>query len=227
MCIRDRCNSRTYTLSFSNGMSFDLIGVEGGLLEAPVSLTEMTLGSAERADILVDFSQLAAGAEFELLNSAPAPFPGDPGVGVVPEVMKFVVSSETGPAPITPPVLSSVETLDEADAVQHRDFLLEREADPCAGSIWRINGLGWDDITERPVLRSTEVWRFVNPTNSVHPMHMHLVFFQVLDSTPFELIDGVPTPTGPAQPPAPTEQGWKDTVPVSYTHLTLPTIYSV
>lgn len=47
-------------------------------------------------------------------------------------------------------------------------------------------------------------------------MHMHLVFFQVLDRTPVTIDpNGLVTPTGPAVPPGPEEAGWKDTAMVS------------
>jgi spore coat protein A, manganese oxidase len=40
--------------------------------------------------------------------------------------------------------------------------------------------MGGGTITETPVLGSTEVWQFVNLTPDWHPMHMHLVTFQVV-----------------------------------------------
>ncbi len=54
------------------------IGSEGGLLSTPVSLPPqgLVLASAERADLLVDFSDLAAGTELTVLNNAAAPFDG-------------------------------------------------------------------------------------------------------------------------------------------------------
>ena len=56
----------------------------------------------------------------------------------------------------------------------------KKSATPAA-AIWKINDLKWDDITEYPQLGTTEIWRFINDPASMHPMHMHLVFFQVLD----------------------------------------------
>jgi hypothetical protein len=48
------------------------------LLAAPVSLPTdgLVLASAERADLLVDFSDLPAGTELTLWNTAAAPFDG-------------------------------------------------------------------------------------------------------------------------------------------------------
>jgi spore coat protein A, manganese oxidase len=61
-----------------------------------------------------------------------------------------------------------------------------------------------------------EVWNLVNLTDDVHPIHLHLVRFQVLDRRAF---DRFASETGktlrftrPAVPPVANESGWKDTV---------------
>jgi len=202
--------SRTYALTLdrldqpgSADLPFEQIGTDGGLIDAPLTLNEITLAPAERADVVVDFSGLPAGTEVLLTNSAPAPFPGSPGIGVVPDVMKFNVTANTGHTAPLPATLRAVEPLDETDAIRSRDFTLQKFGDACGG-IWKINDLAWDDITEYPQLGTTEIWRFINPSVVTHPMHMHLVFFQVLDRTPI----GGGTPV----PPDPSELGWKDTV---------------
>ncbi len=210
--ILNGANSRTYRLSLSDGSTFQMIGTDGGLLPAPVPLTEITLGPAERADVIIDFESYLPGTEIFLVNDAPAPFPGTPGVGVLPDVMKFVVQSPFGDTDPVPAALRPLEVLDENDSVESRDFILDKTGDPCAGETWLINGLGWDDITEYPKLGTTEVWRFINSTGITHPMHMHLVMFQVLDRQPFMEVGGSIVPTGPPVPPTPEEAGWKDTV---------------
>jgi len=213
--VLNGCNSRTLTFAFSNGMSFDLIGIEGGLRETPLTLTEMTLGPAERADILVDFSGESPGTEILLTNSAGAPYPNGNPANDLPEIMKFVVGSGTGPVVATPGTLATVETLLEGDAEEDREFLLRKMDGTCTGFEWGINDLGWTDITERPQLGTTEVWEFANASGMMHPMHMHLVLFQVLDRDTFTLgpSDEI-IPDGNPQPPLPEEAGWKDTVRV-------------
>lgn len=210
--ILNGSNSRTYTLALSDASSFEQIGTEGGLLEAPVTVSSVTLGPGERADVVMDFAGYATDTELILENSAPAPFPGEPGVGVVENVMKFIVSNKAGDTDPVPASLTSLETLNETDAVQHRDLVLTKEFEPCAGTWWLINGLGWEDITEQPLLGTTEVWSFINRTGVVHPMHMHLVLFQVLDRQAFEIVDGNVVPVGDPVPPDSGEAGWKDTV---------------
>jgi spore coat protein A len=81
-------------------------------------------------------------------------------------------------------------------------------------------------VTERVVLGSTEIWSFVNLTDESHPIHLHLVRFQILDRTPFDLptyqLTGKLVFTGQPQKPEAGEQGWKDTVrvdPLSVTRI--------
>lgn len=204
--------SRVYTIALSNGDPFTVIGTESGLLEAPVQVNELTVLTGERYDVVVDFEAYAPGTEIVLTNSAPAPYPGDPGVGVVPEVMKFVVLDSPGHTDPLPGTLREIERLDATDAVEVRTFEFRRFTDPCTGSIWLINGLLWDDITETPDLGSVEVWEFVNRSAVSHPMHMHLVLFQVLNRQFFEVQDDEIVPIGDPIPPRAEEDGWKDTV---------------
>ncbi|MCB1492069.1 MAG: multicopper oxidase domain-containing protein, partial [Rhodobiaceae bacterium] len=49
-------NARIYHLRFSDDRSFHQIASDGGLLPAPVPHTELTLAPAERAEVVVDFS---------------------------------------------------------------------------------------------------------------------------------------------------------------------------
>jgi spore coat protein A len=62
------------------GPSFIQIGTEGGFLPAPVMLNgqrqlQLLLAPAERADLIVDFRNIPAGAVLILYNDAAAPFP--------------------------------------------------------------------------------------------------------------------------------------------------------
>jgi spore coat protein A len=207
-------NSRVYRLSLSNGAGFVQIGTDTGLMSAPVALDELTLSPGERADIVIDFAPYPAGTEIVLENDAPAPFPGTPGVGVLPDVMKFVVLGQPGDTDPLPAALVPVPPIDPASALLQRDLELKKMPDMQCPShmdgMWMIDGLMWDDITELPRLGTTEIWAWFNSSNVTHPMHMHLVAFQVLDRQDFDVVTG--QPTGPRVPPAPNEVGWKDTV---------------
>jgi hypothetical protein len=106
-----------------------------------------------------------------------------------------------------------VTPIPEAEAVRTRTLELYKVPDSCTGQRWSINGLRFDDITEFPVIGTTEIWSWVNRSGFIHPMHMHLVKFQVLDRQPFVLVDGNVQTTGPRVKPDSSEAGWKDTAP--------------
>ncbi len=61
-----------------------------------------------------------------------------------------------------------------------------------------------DPVTEDPELDAIEIWELDNLTRDAHPIHLHLVQFQVLDRK--RKADGAYTPVDP------NEVGWKDTV---------------
>jgi FtsP/CotA-like multicopper oxidase with cupredoxin domain len=204
--------SRTYTLALSSGATFHQIGTDGAMLPAPVPLSELTFMPGERADVVIDFAGYANGTQILLTNSAPAPFPGPAGAGVIPNVMKFIVTNVAGHTGPLPSTLRPFSQLTENNAVMHRDFVLKKGTDPCTGARWLINDLGWHDITEFPVLGTTEVWSFINRSGVAHPMHVHLVLMQILDRQPFVFTNNMVVPTGARVPPAPNEAGWKDTV---------------
>lgn len=213
--ILNGSNSRFLRLSLSTGTPFIQIGTDGGLLPEPLQVSELLLAPAERADVIIDFLPLITGTEVILTNDAPAPFPGTPGSGVVSNIMRFDVLGIAGHVANLPAALRPMEVLQEESAVQVREFELRKDplsSPPCAATWWLVNGLRWVDITEFPELGTTEVWSFVNRSGLTHPMHMHLVMFQILDRQPFEVVEDKIVPIGDPIPPEAFEAGWKDTV---------------
>jgi FtsP/CotA-like multicopper oxidase with cupredoxin domain len=77
-------NSRFLILRYENeALTFHQIGADQGFLPAPVPLTRLLIGPAERADVIVDFAGLPAGTRILLENIGPdEPFGG--GVACVP-----------------------------------------------------------------------------------------------------------------------------------------------
>lgn len=210
--------SRVYRLRLSNGAPFVQIGTEDGLLTAPVSRDSITITPGERIDVVVDFAPYAPGTEILLLNGAPAPFPsGDATMPALSNIMKFVVQGAAGHTAPLPATLVPVLPIPEGEAVLSRDFVLARSPapGPCGGTYWTINGKGWDEVTEFPVLGTTEIWRFVNHSETTHPMHIHLVAFQILDRQNFEMQGDSIALIGSPVPAQPFEAGWKDTAPVN------------
>jgi spore coat protein A len=66
------------------------------------------------------------------------------------------------------------------------------------------------------VLNSTEIWSFLNLTDDTHPIHLHLVRFQILDRRALDVPHYLQTKQtrwlSPPSPPDASEAGWKDTV---------------
>jgi len=83
--------------------------------------------------------------------------------------------------------------------------------DPATGSLVPVP-LRWGDaLTEVPNLNATEIWEIYNTTVDSHPIHLHLVGFQVLDRQNFDPLTLAPV-AGTLTTALPAEQGYKDTV---------------
>lgn len=100
------CNSRFLILKTDNGMPFYQIGAEQGFLPETVQLNQLLMGPAERADVIMDFTNIPVGTEIILLNLGPdEPFGGgmpdedfdraDP--ASTGQVMQFRVKAATSP----------------------------------------------------------------------------------------------------------------------------------
>ena len=244
--ILDGSNARFYNISFSNGMSFTQIGTDGGYLKSPVKLKSLQVAPGERADILVDFSGLAPGTKVTLLNNANAPFPdGDP---VDPEttgqIMQFTVTRSRGRSRATLPYILNptlagykYPTLPSPSKTRTLTlFEVQGENGPLEVL---LNGQKWSGtVTERPKVGSTEDWVIVNLTMDTHPIHLHLVQFQLVgrvaidkvayNASWIQLNNGLAPPfplnyvpkqlniasyvQGSLVGPKPNEKAWKDTI---------------
>jgi len=202
--VLNACNGRFLHLVFSNGQTFHQIGTDQGLLPAPVPLTSLLLAPAERADLIVDF---AGGQSRQIvLNNDFVP------------MMQFRVGQGTAADTALPAALRPVPKIPEAAAVKTRMLALIENRD--AGGdpmVMLLNGAHWSmPVTENPTLDTVEIWTLINTTDDSHPIHLHLVRFQILDRRRFEVFSylsaGQVRYTGAATPPAPEEAGWKDTV---------------
>jgi spore coat protein A len=206
--ILNAANGRFYRLSISNGSEIVQIGSDQGLLAAPVSVKYLQLAPGERADVVIDFSEFR-GAQI-LLKSEPF------------ELMQFRVGvSPVSDQSIVPASLRPIARIPESTAVMTRRLTLDENLNMVAESMGMLlNKTPWHaPITEKPVLNTTEIWEFVNLTEDVHPIHLHLVRFQILDRRRFDAFDymtaGKLRYTSPPMPPDPNELGWKDTVRVN------------
>lgn len=205
--IANTANSRFFALSFSNGQEFHVVGSDQGLLAAPVAMKRLVLAPAERADIVVDFS--GSRGENIVLNSDTL------------DLMQFRVGKqpveETSQLPRT---LRPIARIAEAQAVRTRMLTLDQFDDETGmAMVMLLNRRHWSDpVTEKVEFNSTEIWSLVNLTQDTHPIHLHMVRFQILDRRAFAVDDYLATNTLPLRytdaprPPAAHELSWKDVV---------------
>ncbi|MBI1735725.1 MAG: multicopper oxidase domain-containing protein [Candidatus Rokubacteria bacterium] len=201
------------------------IGADGGFLRAPVMLDQLLLAPAERADVIVDFTGLAAGTELYLVNEGPdEPFGGGVANTDFPasdplttgQVMKFAIVPLASRDASVPPEQLALPAPGALPAASHtRQLSLNEEVStrfdgPIAAKLGTLDAGGnpvalrWEDpITENPGLGATEIWEIHNFTEDAHPIHVHQVQFQVVDREPMD---------GAARPPESWETGRKDTV---------------
>ena len=197
--LLDGSNARFYTLSFVANpdtedevtLPFIQIGTDGGFMKEPVTITELTIAPGERADVLVDFSGLAPETKVLVKNTANAPFPGgsdennaDP--ETTGQIMQFTVTDK-----VVKPVFNVPKVLN-ADLKGTWPTLPE-PTNTRTLTLWEVltpgdeplevlvNGQKWDAATsELPHEGSTEEWVIVNLTGDTHPIHLHLVQFQLV-----------------------------------------------
>jgi spore coat protein A len=183
-------NAREYRLELSNGAPLVQIAGDAGLLEAPVSRASLSLAPAERLDVLVDFSRIAAGTQVQLTNGL--------GTGGTATVLRFDVTGSKVDSGRVPTKMRPREEIPAPSQTRRWDLMFSTSGTPH----WQLSGLSFemDRIDARPALGSTERWLFVNGSHRKHPMHLHGVHFRVLDRS-----SGV-VPPG--------ERAWKDTVMV-------------
>ncbi len=209
--IVNASNTRFYNLSLSDGRVLHQIGSDQGLLAAPVALPVVTLAPAERADVVIDFSE-AAGKQivlqsqnFQLMQFRVAPLAAS-------------ARAKTAlPAPL-PTALRAVARTPATAAVKTRFLTLdEYEIPTTRAMLMLLNASHWrDPVTERPTLGSVEIWELANLTEDIHPIHLHMVRFQILERQSFDAdtynSHGTLRFTGDPVPPSPQDAGWKDTV---------------
>lgn len=175
--------SRVYQLALVQGSSrrgFTYIANDGNLLPNPVvGMTDIVLGPAERADIVVDFGPYPSGTQLFLVNRMEQKdgrgptgnilSPGEPimrfDVGPLPPVadQSHVLTPTTPLRPLAPlPSLANLPV---------RRFRFKR-----SNSAWVINDRFFDPLEPMFKVRmgDMEIWRLENTSGSWwHPIHVH------------------------------------------------------
>ena len=226
--ILNAANARTFNFALSDGRTFRQIASDGGLLESAVTLSNLILAPAERAEILVEFSaeetvnlvSLERESNFPQFAGAMSRLMRNLNTQAL-QILSIQPSSQLQASPEVPAELASIYRLPIAASQNTRRFQLSmgagmrsgNDAGPGTGlrsglggghggGNFSINGRRMDMnfINERITLNTTEIWEVTNNSPMMHPFHVHNGQFQILDRN--------------GNPPPANEMGWKDTVRV-------------
>jgi FtsP/CotA-like multicopper oxidase with cupredoxin domain len=179
--------------------SFTVIGWDGGLVAEPYSAESVLIAPGERYEVLVELT----GAPGETIPVETLYYFRAHGLPYAdPEpVFSVKISGEAPPAEPLPAAWGNAEPVPtDANTPVRAIELSEREPVEAGESpAFFINGRAFPEV---PIIAATsgaiEIWEFHNMSEMDHPMHLHGMFFQVLES------EGEP----------PLAKGWKDTVNV-------------
>jgi FtsP/CotA-like multicopper oxidase with cupredoxin domain len=247
----DGSNARCWTLDLKSPIGtvpFYRVATDQGYSAAAVLVNKLTLCPGERVDVVADFSALA-GQLINVGNSAEAPFPN--GISPLPnkspyaqlarpmqiQVLKPLNTNYPAVPYVPPAAISTVAPLPTVGAgvAMTREMVLNEVLDPNTLAPLRVQidaSKFEDPVTETPKRGTVEVWSIINTTVDAHPMHLHLVKFQVVsrqrfDSAAYATASGLvnlavgglftklpvaPYLIGKPKGPLPEEVGtWKDT----------------
>ena len=234
-------NSRFYNLKLfeydessgetgSEGPPFVQIGNDGGLFSESVEIDDrLEVGSSQRADVVVDFAD-HAGETLLLHNDAPAMYRGKAGSDQsdsepLSEIMLIDVggSATEQDTSQVPDELTRVPEIPVSSVDNERYLTLAPQTDDYGRKLHLLGtedeptGLKLTDpVTEEPTLGDTEIWSIANLTGMSHPIHLHLVHFQVLGRQSSGDYDPAEDDIEPdvLEAPETYELGWNDVVSV-------------
>ncbi|MEK3886779.1 multicopper oxidase family protein [Bacillus sp. FSL K6-3431] len=183
-------NARNYTFKLNTGDTFVQIATDGGFLNKPISMKEITLTPSERAEIIIDFTKLKPANDIALINED----------GSI--LLPFDVTSQNGSTSEIPRVINDFSVTDE-----EKNLPVTKTVE-LFGMMEHvtINGKKFDpnriDFTQKQGV--TEVWEIYNKPDMmggmIHPFHIHGTQFKIISR------DGKET--------AESEQSWKDSISI-------------
>ena len=213
---------RVFNIGLSDGSSFSLIGSDGGLLSEPATLTRLQLAPGERAEILIDFSNMEGqsvqlrsfASEFQngiygaanpgmMSNMVLDGYNPNPLNGNNFDIISFNVGSQNdNPVTSIPTSLAADTPYPESSSDLTRNLTMspEQMGPNQLNGNFLINNTSFDmDVINYTIpLNNTEIWSITNQSAIAHPFHIHDVQFYVLDRN--------------GNPPPAAEQGRKDVI---------------
>lgn len=222
--------ARYYIFGFADSTVFQVIGGENGLLAAPAPMTRVMLSSGERAEILLDLTDMQGDSLMlmsfgsELPQSVPGSsnllFEGSALNGIDFPILRINVTAPTAnPVTTVPATLANVVPYPESSASRTRTKVIEGMGMVGDVGMFTINGEEWDMnvINDTVILGATEIWEYINTSNIAHPMTMHGGPFYILDR------NGEPPPAWEAGPKSVVNVDVGDTVRVIMRFAVYPT----
>jgi len=215
-------SQRVFNIGLSNNQSFYQIASDGGLLSAPFQTTRLLLSPGERAELLIDFTEMNGQTVYlksfasELPNGIygaanPGMGPGMSLAGYHPNplngsdfnVLQFNIVGQTA-SPITTIPASLVPAtpipVNRANITRTLIFSSASMGPDQLNGDFLINSTSFDmDVINYSIpFDNTEIWQLTNQSPISHPFHIHDVQFYILSR------NGVAPPIN--------EQGRKDVV---------------
>ncbi len=197
-----------YLVKDGLNQSFTYIANDGNLLPAPLTTSKVQLGVAERADIVIDFSQYAMGTKLYLVNrlvQVDGRGPEDATVnirgadGLLTTAGTQIMRFDVGDLPAKPDMsqvpakLRELPLINLSEVVKTRTFRFDK-----LNEVWTVNGkiFDVDSPVASPRRGTAEIWVLRGNGNWHHPVHIHFEEGRIL--------------TRNGRQPPPHEQGRKD-----------------
>jgi FtsP/CotA-like multicopper oxidase with cupredoxin domain len=201
--------SRSYQPTLSPATPVYMVATDGGLMPYTQQVAAWRHGTAERYEILIDFSKFAAGQRIEMRNLSNA---NNRDYDNTNKIMAFDVVDDAfdrnDPTAYTIPVALNTENdcmkLVPTSKMKVRSIVVKHND---VNNLWTLNDQTWEDVVAsgftsvlaNPALGDTEIWEIENKSGSwFHPLHIHLIDFKILSRN--------------GKPPFPYELGPKDVV---------------
>lgn len=182
--------------------AFTYIANDGNLLEAPLTMTKLRMGVAERADIIIDFSKYTIGSKLYLVNRLnQTDGRGPDGVSRTgTQILRFDVDREPDLPDNSriPTKLRELPPIDRSKIKNVRQWKFDRLA-----GYWTVNEKVFDVARAQAIVKrgTAEEWVLETSGNWSHPVHIHFEEFRILSR------NGAPPPAH--------ERGRKDVIVLS------------
>ena len=168
--------SRFFDFWMSNGMTFDVVAMDGNMLPTPIPANHVKLGVAERADIVVDFSQLPESTtEVYIVNreeqrDGRGPTGNTLPMSTAPRLLKLIVRPGQVQDPSRVPSVLRPRPAMDIPVAQERSWHFDR-----SNGMWTVNGQLFDHNRCDAFCKqgTAEIWHFSTAGGWAHPVHVH------------------------------------------------------